>query len=76
MIKSKENKPKRNIEIDLTGPQGNAYYLLGLASRWSKELQFSDSYREEMLEKMKSSDYENLIQILDDEFGSVVTFYR
>ena len=24
MIKSKENKPKRNIEIDLTGPQGNA----------------------------------------------------
>ena len=31
MIKSKENKPKRNIEIDLTGPQGNAYYLLGLA---------------------------------------------
>ena len=24
MIKSKENKPKRNIEIDLTSPQGNA----------------------------------------------------
>ena len=77
MIKSKENKPKRNIEIDLTGPQGNAYYLLGLkASRWSKELQFSDSYREEMLEKMKSSDYENLIKVFDDEFGSIVTLYR
>ena len=52
MIKSKEYKNK-GIEIDLTGPQGNAYYLLGLASKWSKELQFSDSYREEMLEKMK-----------------------
>ena len=76
MIKSKENKPKRNIEIDLTGPQGNAYYLLGLASRWSQELQFSDSYREEMLEKMKSSDYENLIKVFDDEFGSIVTLYR
>ena len=74
MIKSKENKPKRNIEIDLTGPQ--IYYLLGLASRWSKELQFSDSYREEMLEKMKSSDYENLIKVFDDEFGSIVTLYR
>ena len=60
----------------LTGPQGNAYYLLGLASRWSKELQFSDSYREEMLEKMKSSDYENLIKVFDDEFGSIVTLYR
>ena len=76
MIKSKENTPKRNIEIDLTGPPGNAYYLLGLASRWSKELQFSDSYREEMLEKMKSSDYENLVKVFDDEFGSIVTLYR
>jgi len=75
MIKQKESQNK-GIEIDLTGPQGNAYYLLGLASRWSKELQFSDSYREEMLEKMRSSDYENLIQVLDNEFGSVVTFYR
>ena len=45
-------------------------------SRWSKELQFSDSYREEMLEKMKSSDYENLIKVFDDEFGSIVTLYR
>ena len=70
-------KPKTTqITIDLTGPQGNAFYLLGLAKRWAKELQFSDSYRDEMLEKTKSSDYENLIQILDDEFGSVVTFYR
>tara|TARA_B100001175_G_C19386176_1_gene579071 strand:- start:775 stop:1002 length:228 start_codon:yes stop_codon:yes gene_type:complete len=75
MIKSKEYKNK-GIEIDLTGPQGNAYYLLGLASRWSKELQFGDSYREEMLEKMKSSDYENLIKVFDNEFGSVVTLYR
>ena len=75
MIKSKEYKNK-GIEIDLTGPQGNAYYLLGLASKWAKELQFSDSYREEMLEKMKSSDYENLVKVFDDEFGSIVTLYR
>ena len=75
MIKSKEYKNK-GIEIDLTGPQGNAFYLLGVANRWAKELQFSDSYREEMLEKMKSSDYENLIKVFDDEFGSIVTLYR
>ena len=75
MIKKKKTQNK-GIEIDLTGPQGNAYYLLGLASRWAKELQFSDSYRQEMLEKMKSSDYENLIKIFDDEFGSIVTLYR
>jgi len=75
MIKKKETQNK-GIEIDLTGPQGNAFYLLGLASRWAKELQFSDSYRKQMLEKMKSSDYENLIKVFDDEFGSIVTLYR
>ena len=75
MIKSKEYK-KKGIEIDLTGPQGNAFYLLGVANRWAKELQFSDSYREEMLEEMKSSDYENLIKVFDDNFGSIVTLYR
>ena len=75
MIKKKETQNK-GIEIDLTGPQGNAFYLLGLASKWAKELQFSDSYRKQMLEKMKSSDYENLIKVFDDEFGSIVTLYR
>ena len=33
-------------------------------------------FRKEMLEKMKSSDYENLIKVFDDEFGSIVTLYR
>ena len=49
MIVKKEKT--KGIEIDLTGPQGNAFYLLGLAGRWAKELQFSDSYRKKMLEK-------------------------
>ena len=75
MIKSKKYK-NNGIEIDLTGPDGNAFYLLGVANRWAKELQFSDSYRKEMLEEMKSSDYENLIKVFDDNFGSIVTLYR
>jgi len=74
MIVKKEKT--KGIEIDLTGPQGNAFYLLGLASRWAKELQFSDSYRKKMLEKMKSGDYENLVKVFDDEFGSIVTIYK
>ena len=73
MIVKKENK---GIEIDLTGPQGNAYYLLGLAKRWGKELDMSQSYINTMLEKMKSGDYENLVKVFDDEFGSIVTIYR
>ena len=36
MIKSKEYK-NNGIEIDLTGPDGNAYAILGLAKRLCKE---------------------------------------
>ena len=75
MIKSKE-KLNRGIEIDLTGPDGNAFVLMGYAKRFGKQIGMSSSYITEMLEKMMSSDYENLVKVFDDEFGSVVTLYR
>ena len=75
MLKSKESL-KRGIEIDLTGPDGNAYVIMGYAKRFGKQVGISDSYIKEMLEKMMSSDYENLIKVFDDEFGSVVTLLR
>jgi len=74
MIVKKEKT--KGIEIDLTGPQGNAYYLLGLAKKWGKQLDMSENYIKEMLEKMMSGDYENLVKVFDDEFGSIVTIYK
>lgn len=71
-----EKKETKGLEIDLTGPQGNAFYLLGLAKKWGKELDMSEKYINEMLEKMKSGDYENLVKVFDDEFGSIVTIYK
>ncbi len=75
MIKSKESL-NRGIEIDLTGPDGNAFVLMGYAKRFGKQVGMGDSYINEMLEKMMSSDYENLVKVFDDEFGSVVTLLR
>ena len=57
MIKSKEYK-NNGIEIDLTGPDGNAYAILGLAKRLCKEF---DIPFKPLMEKMTSGDYENLI---------------
>lgn len=37
-IKKKEEKPWRPIEIDLTGPDGNVFVLMGLAYRYAKQL--------------------------------------
>jgi hypothetical protein len=72
MIKSKEYK-NNGIEIDLTGPDGNAFAILGLAKRLCKEF---DIPFKPLMEKMTSGDYENLIKVFDDKFGSFVTMYR
>ena len=68
-------KPKSNgkIEIDLTGPQGNAYYILGVAKRLCKEVGIPSK---PILDEMMSGDYENLIQVFDKNFGMFVTLYR
>ena len=72
MIKSKKYK-NNGIEIDLTGPEGNAFAILGLAKRLCRE--FGITFKP-LANKMTSGDYENLIKVFDDKFGSVVTMYR
>lgn len=71
MIKKKINKGV--IEVDLTGPQGNAFYLLGLASQLSKKMELDTNV---ILEEMRSGDYENLVKVFDNYFGGLVILYR
>lgn len=65
--------PSATIEIDLTGPQGNAFFLLGTATNLAKQLGFNS---EKICSEMMSGDYENLLQVFDSYFGSFVTLYR
>lgn len=74
MIRKKQES--REIIIDLTGPQGNAFYLLGVAKNFCKQLGMSEYNTKELLEDMQSSDYEHLIQVFDDNFGSIVILER
>lgn len=68
------SKPKTyGIEIDLTGPQGNAFFLLGTAKKLASQLGLDGN---QIMEEMKSGDYENLLQVFDKNFGSIVTLYR
>jgi hypothetical protein len=67
MIKEKPKKDK--LEIDLTGPEGNAFNLIGVANRLSKQLDFDSN-------KMMSGDYENLVKVFDSYFGDFVILYR
>jgi hypothetical protein len=56
--------------IDLTGPEGNAFVLLGYANRWGKELG-KDTAR--IHKEMTSGDYHNLVRVFEREFGDHCT---
>jgi|688.fasta_scaffold00352_66 hypothetical protein len=55
--------------IDLTGPQGNAFVLMGYAKTFSKQLNLD---YEKITEEMRSGDYDNLINVFDNYFGDYV----
>ena len=71
-----EKKKTKGIEIDLTGPQGNAFFLLGTASKLGRQLGWDRDEIEILLRQMKQGDYENLVNTFDKYFGNVVTLYR
>ena len=74
MIKDRKEM-SRHIEIDLSGPDGNAFVLLGYASKLGKQM-YGYEKTEAILEEMRLSTYELLILTFDKYFGEVVTLYR
>ncbi len=71
MIKNHSDIKKK--EIDLSGPEGNAFVLLGYAERLAKDLSFDCR---KIQEEMMSGDYENLIRVFDNYFGEYVDLVR
>jgi len=72
MIKYKKMKTGP-VKIDLTGPDGNAFSLIGIAGNLAKQL---DLDKKKIQAEMMSGDYENLIKVFDKHFGEFVTLYR
>ena len=71
MIRKKQ--PKREIIIDLTGPDGNAFALMGYAKRFAKQLGLDSS---KIINEMTSGDYEHLLEVFDNAFGEFVILER
>ena len=72
MIRNKiENKGP--IVIDLTGPEGNAFVLLGYAKQYAKQLKFDEK---KIVNEMMSGDYEELLETFDRYFGDYVILER
>jgi len=69
MLVKKTNEPEKR-EIDLTSPDGNAFFLMGTARRWMNQIDPSST--EKLLDRMKSGDYANLVAIFEISFGMLV----
>ena len=66
----------RKRVIDLNGPEGNAFCLLGTAMSLCKQIGIRDTRTEEIIDEMKSSDSEHLILTFDKYFGKLVDLER
>ena len=64
---------RSRIEVDLQGPDGNAFVLMGMAKSLARQLGRDG---DAIVKEMMSGDYENLVSVFDREFGSLVTIYR
>jgi hypothetical protein len=73
MIKDRNELKDRGIEIDLGGPQGNAFYLIGVAKNLSKQLSLDGG---EITTEMMRGDYNHLLEVFEEHFGNFVTLYR
>lgn len=72
MIRKKEAK-EGPIVIDLTGPDGNVFALMGYAKRFARQLDLDASV---IHKEMMSSDYENALRVFDNYFGAFVILER
>ena len=71
MIRKK--REEKEIVIDLTGPDGNAYALMAHATRLAKQLGIDPK---PIVHDMMSGNYENLVSVFDKNFGSFVILER
>lgn len=69
----REKQPQTEIVIDLTGPDGNAFVLMGYAKRFAKQLGLDG---DKITNEMREGDYENLLQVFDNYFGDFVILER
>ena len=75
MIKTKKNK---GIEIDLTGPQGNVFFLIGTAGNLAKQLGLDAAAIKKEIDKVRAVNKDgvlgvNLMHAMND-YGEYATF--
>lgn len=60
------------FEIDLSGPEGNAFWLIGFSKRLGTQLGKSREEINDLANEMLSGDYKNVLQVFEREFGDYI----
>ena len=68
-----EKLKKGKIKIDLNGPGGNAFSLIGLAGKLGLSLGLGEQAVIAIQKEMMSSDYDHLLDVFNEEFSEYVT---
>jgi hypothetical protein len=55
-------------EVELVGRDGNAFSIMAACSRAARKAGWTTEEIEEVTNKMKSGDYDNLLQVANQEF--------
>jgi len=72
-MRSRDELETRRPQIDLSGPEGNVFCLMGYAKKWAKRLGLDG---DEIVKDMQSSNYDHAVEVLEKHFGEYVDFYR
>lgn len=75
MIRKKQQETGP-VVIDLTGPDGNAYALMGYARSFGKQLGWERTKIQDLMNEMMDGNYEQLLETFDREFGEFVILER
>jgi hypothetical protein len=59
------------ITLNLNGPEGNVFALMGTAKNLAKQL---DMNATEIINEMRAGDYNHALDVFEKHFGSVVEF--
>lgn len=78
MIKSISEKTMSMYEIDLTGPEGNVFCLMGRILELEKDMGATKDEANDVITKLKCDPdgYEAFVNYIEDNYGHIVTMYR
>ena len=66
----------KKMIVDLSGPQGNAYALMGVARSIGRELNRPYNEIKDVETRMMSGNYDNLVKVLYLKWGDYIQFVK